>query len=102
MHKFMNVTCKLFIRSHTLLYAKAHLDFCLAYEKRMHYQRTSSVLGTYAAYVLNVRRTYSAYAQLTRSASVSVRDFMYKNGRNRDCVHDLIATQKHQNNILGQ
>ena len=36
MHKLMNVTCKLLIRSHTLSYAKAHLDFCLAYEKRMH------------------------------------------------------------------
>ena len=35
MHKFMNVTCKLLIRSHTLPYAKAHLDFCIAREKRM-------------------------------------------------------------------
>ena len=50
--------------------------------------------------MLNVLGTYSAYAQLTHSALVSVRDFMYKNGRNKgDCVHDLIATRKHQNNI---
>ena len=64
-----------------------------------HYQRTCSER---MQRILNVRRPYSANAQLTRSALVSVRDFMYKNGRNRVCVHDLIATRKHQNNMLGQ
>ena len=50
MHKFMNVSCKLLIRSHTLSYAKAHLDFCIAYEKRMH-----NALPTYEQRARNVR-----------------------------------------------
>ena len=56
MHKFMNVTCKLLIRSHTLSYAKAHLGVCLAYEKRMHNvpptykQRTRSVCNECVAH----------------------------------------------------
>ena len=66
----------------------------IAYEKRMHNvlptyeQRLPGALGTYAAYVKRVKNVPEAYAQLTCSALVSVWDFIYKNGRNRYCVHD--------------